>query len=344
MQKKLLMKYITHIYIIIFSLFAFLSSVLNAQPVKLVIHGGAGTIQKSALSDSLEKQYRGKLREALIAGYTVLEAGGTSVEAVKTAINIMEDSPLFNAGKGSVFTHDGKNEMDASIMEGNGRQAGAVAGVMTVKNPINAAIAVMYHSPHVMLSGKGAELFAKEQGLALVDPSYFYTKRRAEQLQKALEKEEESKTGRMTDPAWNDYKFGTVGAVALDRYGNLAAGTSTGGMTNKRYGRIGDSPIIGAGTYADNNTCGVSCTGHGEYFIRGVVAYDIAALIHYKNYKLKKAARKVVQNKLPAIGGSGGIIAMDKKGNIAMEFNTKGMYRGYIETAGKPVVFIFRDE
>ncbi len=338
------MKYIVDIRAVIFLLFTFLSSTLNAQTIKLVIHGGAGTIQKSSLSDSLEKQYRDKLRNALIAGYAVLEKGGTSVEAVKTAINIMEDSPLFNAGKGSVFTHERKNEMDASIMEGNARQAGAVAGVTTVKNPINAAIAVMYHSPHVMLSGKGAERFAKEQGLVLVDSSYFYTKRRAAQLEKALEKEKEQESGSMADPARNDNKFGTVGAVALDRFGNLAAGTSTGGMTNKRYGRIGDSPVIGAGTYADNETCGVSCTGHGEYFIRGVVAYDIAALMHYKNYKLQKAAREVIRNKLPAMGGSGGIIAMDKKGNIAMEFNTKGMYRGYIEAPDKPVVFIFRDE
>ncbi len=337
------MKHIMNIPGVIFFLFIFLLPPLSAQPVKLVIHGGAGTIHKSALSDSLKSQYRSTLRQALIAGYAILEKGGTSVEAVKTAINILEDSPLFNAGKGSVFAHDGKNKMDASVMEGNARQAGAVAGVTTIKNPINAAIAVMDHSPHVMLSGKGAELFAEEQGLVLVDPAYFYTKRRADQLKKAFKKED-NKTGSITDPAFNDNKFGTVGAVALDRYGNLAAGTSTGGMTNKRYGRIGDSPIIGAGTYADNRTCGVSCTGHGEYFIRGVVAYDITALMLYKGFKLEKAARKVVQNKLVKMGGRGGVIAMDQKGHIAMEFNTTGMYRGYIEKPGKPVVFIFRDE
>ncbi len=323
-----------------FLLCLFISNPIKAQQVKLVIHGGAGNINKTNIPDSVEGQYKSKLREALKSGYAILENGGTSVEAVRTAINILEDSPLFNAGKGAVFTHEGKNEMDASIMDGKMRNAGAVAGVTNIKNPINAAIAVMSHSPHVLLSAGGAEKFAKEQGLTIMDPSYFYTGKRYEQLKKILEKENTDPKGQ-TDPGWTDYKFGTVGAVALDMFGNLAAGTSTGGMTNKRYGRIGDSPIIGAGTYADNNTCGISATGHGEYFIRGVVAYDISAMLQYKHYKLKRAAREVIQKKLINMGGSGGIIAIDKKGHIVMEFNTTGMFRGFIEEHDKPIVYIF---
>ncbi len=311
-----------------------------AQKPVLVIHGGAGNISKSHIPDSLAVKYKAKLSEALRAGYAVLERGGTSLEAVRTAINIMENSPLFNAGKGAVFTNKGTNEMDASIMDGATLNAGAVAGVMHIKNPINAAIEVMLHSPHVLLSGEGAETFARAQGLEMVDASYFYTEKRYRQLKKAQERE--SETQGYISPWLNDFKFGTVGAVALDKQGNIVAGTSTGGMTNKRFGRIGDSPIIGAGTYANNNTCGVSATGHGEYFIRSVAAHDISALMEYKGLSLREAADEVINKKLKEMGGSGGVIGLDKNGNITMTFNTNGMFRGYIKQKGDPQVFIFK--
>jgi len=250
----------------------------------IVIHGGAGNMDKKDFSDSLQKAYTDKMTEALTKGADTLKKGGSSIDAVEIIIRILEDSPLFNAGKGSVFTDEGKNEMDASIMDGKTLKAGAVAGVTTIKNPISAARKVMDKSPHVMMIGQGAEKFAKEKGLEIVDPSYFFDQKRWEQYQKAKGK-----------------KFGTVGVVALDKNGNLAAGTSTGGMMNKKYGRVGDSPIIGAGTYANNNTCAVSCTGHGEYFIRNVVAYDIAALMDYKGWSVEKAAKYVVQEKLNEI-------------------------------------------
>lgn len=306
----------------------------------LVIHGGAGTILKENMTREQEQAYHDKLKEALNAGHAVLKDGGTSEDAVIVAIMIMEDSPLFNAGKGSVFTSDGTNEMDASIMNGFDGSAGAVAGVKTIKNPILAARAVKNNSAHVMMSGSGVEQFAKDQNLELVDPSYFYTERRKQQLEKLQEAERAQDEGRITK--WKDYKFGTVGAVALDQFGNICAATSTGGMTNKKYGRIGDAPVIGAGTFA-NKICGVSATGHGEYFIRNVVAYDIAAKMEYKQLSLGEAASEVVEQKLKKIGGDGGVIALDSQGNISMTFNTPGMYRGYIQQEGKPVTFIYRD-
>ena len=313
----------------------------SAQKPVLVIHGGAGNISKSRITDEMAVKYKQKLTEALTAGYAVLEQGGTGLEAVRTAINIMENSPLFNAGKGAVFTNKGTNEMDASIMDGATLNAGAVAGVMHIKNPINAAIAVMLHSPHVLLSGKGAETFAGSQGLEIVDAKYFFTEKRYEQLKRAQEKE--SKTKSRTDPVHNDFKFGTVGAVALDKNGNIVAGTSTGGMTNKRFGRIGDSPIIGAGTYANNKTCGISATGHGEYFIRAVAAHDISALMEYKGMSIEEAANEVINKKLKEMGGSGGVIGLDAKGNVTMTFNTTGMFRGYIKQKGAPKVYIFKE-
>lgn len=310
------------------------------QPFGLVIHGGAGSISKENVSPEQEKAYRQKLNEALEAGYTILENGGSSVTAVTTAIQILEESPLFNAGRGAVLTSEGRPELDASIMDGKTGLAGAVAGVSIIKSPILAAKAVMLHSPHVMLAGAGAEAFARELGLELVDPSYFIEERRLEQLKRIKEREMEE--GSIAVPDRSE-KFGTVGAVALDKEGNLAAGTSTGGMTNKRFGRVGDSPIIGAGTYADNTTCAVSATGHGEFFIRNVVAYDIAALMNYTNISLKEAAEEVVMKKLVKKGGEGGVIAIDHEGNIAMPFNSEGMFRGFILEKNKPQVFLYKE-
>jgi len=317
----------------------------------LVIHGGAGTILKSEMSAEKESAYRNALAIALQAGYDTLQKGGSSLDGVEMAIRTMEDSPLFNAGRGSVFTNEGKNEMDAAIMNGKTLAAGSVAGVTTIKNPVSAARAVMEKSSHVMMVSKGAEQFAKNEGLEIVAPSYFYTERAWKILMKAKEedsikalKEEKKKTpGALTQPINSDYKYGTVGAVALDRYGNLAAATSTGGMTNKKFGRVGDSPIIGAGTYANNATCAISCTGWGEYFIRLVVAKTISDLIEFKNYSLTKAADEMIMKKLPALGGDGGLIAVDKNGNIAMPFNTAGMYRGYIKNDGKTAIKIYKD-
>lgn len=323
------------------------SQLNNPSKIALAIHGGAGTILKKNMSPEKEKAYKQKLEEALQAGFKVLKSGGTSLDAVTAAITLMENSPLFNAGKGAVFTNEGKNEMDASIMDGETLKAGAVAGVTNIKNPILAARAVMENSPHVIMAGKGAEKFAEAQGLDMVDPSYFHTKNRFEQLQNVKESEEveldHSGDQGYFDEGVLNKKFGTVGAVAVDKDGNIASATSTGGMTNKRYGRIGDSPIIGAGTYADNNTCAVSATGHGEYFIRAVVAYDIAALMKYKNMSLQEAADKVVMEKLVEMGADGGVIAIDQNGNIAMPFNTSGMYRGYINSDGKPTVMIYKE-
>jgi beta-aspartyl-peptidase (threonine type) len=315
--------------IIVLFLVAFFScdsiQVNNKNPQwAIVIHGGAGTILKENMSDEVEKLYMDKLQEALDAGSTILSNGGTSIDAITKAITTMEDSPLFNAGKGSVFTAEGINEMDASIMDGSNINAGAVAGVRTIKNPVLAARAVMTNSSHVMLNGAGADEFAKEQGLEIVDSSYFFTSRRWKSFKNA-----------------NKDKFGTVGAVALDMHGNLAAATSTGGMTNKMKGRIGDSPIIGAGTYADNKSCAVSATGHGEYFIRNVVAYDIAALMKYSGVSLKEASNYVILKKLKDQNAEGGIIALDKAGNFVMTFNTKGMYRAFKNSAGFSDVLIY---
>lgn len=312
-----------------------------SEPV-LVIHGGAGTIVKEQLSPELEKEYREKLSEALLAGHAILKAGGTSMDAIVTAIKVMEESPLFNAGRGAVFTHDGKNEHDASIMDGKTRAAGAVAGVSIVKSPITLARTVMEKSPHVLLTGRGAEMFATEQGLEIVDPAWFWTERRWKQLQDLLVKEKSAAGAALLRD--DERKFGTVGAVALDRHGNLAAGTSTGGMTNKRWGRVGDSPIIGAGTFADNATCAVSSTGHGEYFIRWVAAYDVAALMKYRGDSVEKAANMVVNETLKSAGGSGGLIALDAKGNFALPFNTSGMYRGWIRADGVPQTRIYRED
>jgi beta-aspartyl-peptidase (threonine type) len=321
---------------------------------KLVVHGGAGTILKSRMTPEREAAYRAKLTEALQAGHAVLKNGGRSLDAIEATIKVLEDSPLFNAGKGAVFTSEGTNELDAAIMDGATLKAGAVAGVKRIKNPITLARLVMEKSPHVMMVGEGAEIFARQNGIEWVDPKYFYTEERYKQLEEAKRKEKQQtepankpdagkpdrKTGSLIT---DDRKFGTVGAVALDRNGDLAAGTSTGGMTNKKFGRVGDAPIIGAGTYANNQTCAVSATGHGELFIRSVVAHDISALMEYRGLSLKEAADLVVMNKLVKIGGEGGIIAIDKDGNIAMPFNSAGMYRGFIDADGKVVVEIFKD-
>lgn len=298
------------------------------QEWAIVIHGGAGTITREKMTPDLDKEYRAALAEALKKGKKILSEGGTSLDAVEQTIRIMEDNPLFNAGKGAVFNHDGKNELDASIMDGSNLAAGAVAGVMDIKNPITAARRVMTNSPHVMLSGAGASQFAKEQGLEIVPQEYFYTERRFKELQEILKKE----------------KNGTVGCCALDKNGNLAAGTSTGGTPNKKYNRIGDSPIIGAGTYANNQTCAVSGTGVGEFFIRWTVAHDISALMEYKGLSLKEASDLVVNGKLVKAGGSGGVICVDKSGNISMPFNTEGMFRGFATADGKGGIFIYKDE
>jgi beta-aspartyl-peptidase (threonine type) len=289
-----------------------------------------------------EREYHAALTQALDSGYAVLERGGKSLDAVIAAIKVMEDSPLFNAGKGAVFTNEGKNELDASIMDGSNLMAGAVAGITTVKNPITAAHAVMTKSEHVMMVGPGAEKFAQANGCEIVDPGYFFDSTRYKALIRAKENEKDL-SAQLYDPYTKDQKFGTVGAVALDQYGNIAAGTSTGGMTNKRYGRVGDAPIIGAGTYANNNSCGVSATGWGEYFIRLGIARDIAALVEYKGYSVQQAADTVVMKKLPALGGDGGVIVLDRQGNFALTFCTEGMYRGYINKKGEGKTFIYKD-
>jgi L-asparaginase / beta-aspartyl-peptidase len=309
--------------------------------VALVLHGGAGTILKKNMTPEREAQYRAKLTEALETGYGILRDGGSSLDAVEATIRVMEDSPLFNAGRGAVFTSQGRNEMDAAIMDGSTLNAGAVASVTNIKNPISAARKVMTATSHVMLVGEGACAFAKSQGLETADSIYFWTEDRWNSLQKAREKEA-LETGR-SQPTGDFQKFGTVGCVALDNAGNIAAGTSTGGLTNKRWGRVGDSPIIGAGTYANNKTCGVSGTGVGEFFMRGLVAYDVSAHMEYQGMNLTNAAREVI-DKLTAAGGDGGFIALDTAGNIEMPFNTAGMYRGYIKADGKPYVFLYGKE
>lgn len=301
------------------------------QNFAIVLHGGTGTMEKGKMSPEREAEYRATLENAVKTGYAILENGGSSLEAVEKTINILEDSHLFNAGKGAVFTHEKNNELDASIMDGNTLNAGAVASLTHIKNPISLALSVMNKSEHVMLVGKGAEAFAVEQGFDLVSPDYFHTDRRLKSLERAIEKEKNAKhldsQAFLFDPLTLSDKFGTVGCVALDKNGNLAAGTSTGGMNNKKWGRIGDSPIIGAGNYANNKTCAISSTGWGEYFIRGVVAYDISALMEYKGLTLHEATKEVVQNKLTHMGGYGGVIGVDYLGNMAVEFNTKGMFR-----------------
>jgi beta-aspartyl-peptidase (threonine type) len=343
------------VFLALIILFSMSNSIAQSQKFALAVHGGAGTILKESMTPELENAYKQKLKEALEAGYNVLKAGGSSLDAVEITVKVMEDSPLFNAGKGAVFTAEGKNEMDASIMNGKTLEAGSVAGVTNIKNPVSAARKVMEKSPHVMMTGKGAEKFAAEQKLELAEPEYFFDSLRWEQWQKIKDSgkiqldhsEDKGDVKPSFDVEFNpnpDSKFGTVGAVALDINGNLAAATSTGGMTNKKFGRIGDSPIIGAGTYANNKTCAVSCTGHGEYFIRSVVAYDISALMEYKNVSLKEAADIVVNKKLVELGGegTGGVIAIDAQGNIAMPFNSPGMYRGFVKENGEVEVFIYK--
>ena len=311
-----------------------------ADPV-LVIHGGAGLEHKSVTPQD-EAAIRAALTLALRKGHEALAAGKPALDAVAAAITVLEDDPLFNAGKGAVFTHDGKNELDASIMDGATLRAGAVANVHHVKNPILLARAVMEHSPHVMMVGDGAEIFAKEQGIELVDPGYFRTERRWKELQEAL-KEDAASGQAMRDPEAATKHFGTVGAVALDAQGHLAAGTSTGGMTDKRWGRVGDSPIIGAGTYA-NADCAVSGTGWGEFYIRTVAAHAICMRVSLMHVPLERAAAEVINQEIPAMGGNGGAIALDAKGNIAMPFNTDGMYRGWVGSDGAPHVAIYDDE
>ena len=309
------------------------------SPIAIVIHGGAGKIDRKTLPPERERQYHATLTRSLKAGHGILKKGGTALEAVETAIIVMEDSPLFNAGKGAVFTSVGGNEMDASIMDGSSLKAGAVGGVTVLKNPILAARAVMEKTSHVLLTNVGAEKFAKDVGLQIVEPDYFYTDRRWKQLREWKAKQKNKKQSSLE--TIQEY-LGTVGCVALDAKGNIAAGTSTGGLTGKQFGRIGDSPIIGAGTYANNKTCGISCTGHGEFFIRYAVAHDISAKMEYQKKPLAEAAREVVQVKLKQAKGRGGIIGLDAKGNVVMEFNTLGMNRGAIDTNGKLTTAIFK--
>ncbi len=311
-----------------------LFNVASAQnPYALAIHGGAGVISRERMSPERQREYIFHLDRALMTGDSVLRAGGSSADAVVHVLSYLEDCPLFNAGKGAVFTHKGAIELDASIMEGKTLNAGAIAGVTDIRNPIKAARRVMEKSEHVMLSGKGASAFAREQEMEMVKNRYFFTKERYESLQQLRKKQRQRN--------YSD-NYGTVGCVALDQQGNLCAGTSTGGMMNKKYGRIGDSPVIGAGTWADNSTCAVSCTGHGEYFIRLTIARDVAAMMEYRNLELKEAGNKVL-DKLTQLGGTGGFIAIDAKGNITMPFNTSGMFRGYQKSDGEKEIAIFAE-
>lgn len=302
------------------------------QKYAIVIHGGAGVMSEERMSKEQQNEYKATLNEALELGEKMLKEGAEATDVVVRVINVLEDSPLFNAGKGAVFTHDEKVELDASIMDGKTLSAGAVAGVRDIKNPINAAREVMVNSEHVFLSGKGASEFAKKQGLEMVRNKYFYTEARHESLMK-LKKQERERNQKDN--------MGTVGCAVLDSHGNICAGTSTGGMTNKKYGRIGDAPVIGAGTYANNKTCAVSCTGHGEYYIRLGFARDISALMEYKNMNVSEACREEIR-KLTELNGTGGVIALDADGNIAMEFNTSGMFRGYIKSTGEKEIAIFK--
>ncbi len=303
---------------------------------RIAIHGGAGTILRSEMIAEKENAYRIALKDALNKGFVVLRRNGSAIDAVSAAIVCLEDCPLFNAGKGSVFNAEGRHEMDASIMNGADLSAGAVTGVKNVRNPILLAKTIMQKSEHVFLMGEGAEIFARKNNIAFEIDDYFYDEIRFQQWQKI----KASDTFQLDHTS--EKKFGTVGAVAIDSAGNLAAGTSTGGMTNKRFGRIGDSPVIGAGTYANNRTCAVSCTGHGELFMRSVVAYDISCLMEYKGLSLKQACETVVHDKLVKIGGEGGLIAIDKEGNIELPFNSDGMYRGWMKNENEFEVEIYK--
>lgn len=327
------------LFSIFFTLTALSTQIFAENKIAIVIHGGAGGMRKGAGASEHMKKCKAKLREAVMTGYNILKAGGSSMDAVEKTIHVLEDSPLFNAGKGSVFTNEGRNELDASVMDGKTMNAGAVAGVKHIKNPITLARKVMENSVHVMMAGEGAERFAKTQGLKLVPADYFYTESRWKTLQRVKKRNKKKVAKNYIHP---DYKYGTVGCAALDKNGNLAAGTSTGGMTNKKFNRIGDSPVIGAGTYADNSSCAVSCTGHGEYFIRWAVAHDISALMKYKNMSIQEAADTVIMKKLKPAKGYGGVIGVDKDGNIAMSFNTAAMYRAAVTADGKVIIEILK--
>jgi len=310
----------------------------------IAIHGGAGTILKADMTPDLEAAYMDGLRAALNAGYAILEKGGNAVNAVKAAVVVMEDNILFNAGRGSVFTKKGLHEMDAAIMDGNTRDAGAVAGVRNVRNPVELAAEIMQHSDHVFLSGEGANEFAISRALPLEPEQYFFSQFRYDQWKQIRDSDNYAldHSQDKVEELMKDKKFGTVGAVACDQLGNIAAATSTGGMTNKKYGRIGDTPVIGSGTYANNQTCAISCTGHGEPFLRAVAAYDVSAIMEYKNYSLAQAMNEVVHTKLVSIAGEGGMIGVDASGNFAMVFNSAGMYRGVRCSNGKEEVAIYR--
>jgi beta-aspartyl-peptidase (threonine type) len=315
---------------------------MATKKIGLAIHGGAGTIERSKMTPEKEREYRAGLERALSAGYEILKRGGSSLDATEAAVRVLEDDPHFNAGRGSVFTSAGTNEMDASIMDGKTLRAGAVGSVQHVKNPIGLARLVMEKSPHVMLDCAGAEAFAKANGIELVDQKYFFTQERWDALQKIKAAEKNRASGAGTSFLITDQdRHGTVGAVALDGDGNLAAATSTGGTTNKLPGRIGDTPVIGAGTYAKNQTCAVSCTGDGEYFIRAAAAHEVLALMEYRGMKLQEAAQAAL-DAVKKLGGGGGLIAIDRNGDIALPFNTNGMYRGYVDPNGKFVVEIYR--
>ena len=313
--------------------------------ISITIHGGAGNIQKGDLPPAIEEAYLQGLSKALETGYSVLQKGGSSVDAVKEAVVILEDNPLFNAGRGSVFTKKGLNEMDAAIMDGKTLEAGAVAGVRNVRNPVELAEKVMLNSGHVFLGGKGANDFAIKQGVKLEPDDYFFSKYRYDQWREIRDSDLyklDHKNDKLVS-LLKEKKFGTVGAVACDAEGNIAAATSTGGMTNKQFGRIGDSPLIGIGTYANNKTCAISCTGHGEIFIKAVAAYDVSCLMEYKNYSLQEACEEVVLKKIVAMKGEGGLIGIDAKGNTALVFNSAGMYRGFQNSDGEKMVAIYKE-
>ena len=309
----------------------------------IAIHGGAGTILRTNMTNEIEKKYKTALNDSILAGEKILLNSGLAIDAVEASIRSLENNPLFNAGRGSVFSHEGEHEMDASIMNGKDLMAGAVAGVKNVKNPITLAKSVMQHSNHVFMAGQGAEVFAKKINIEMAPNEYFFEQMRYDQLIQA-KSNDRIELDHVDNKFENgEKKFGTVGAVALDVFGNISAGTSTGGMTNKKHGRVGDTPIIGAGTYANNQTCAVSCTGHGEFFIRSVVAYDISCLIEYKGFSLKEACNLVVKDKLVKIGGEGGLIALDARGNIELCFNSEGMYRASKKSNEDVYLGIYKD-
>ena len=309
----------------------------------IAIHGGAGTILRTNMTNEIEQKYKTALHESILAGENILLNSGLAIDAVEAAIRSLENNPLFNAGKGSVFSHEGEHEMDASLMNGKDLMAGAVAGVKNVKNPITLAKSVMQHSNHVFMAGHGAEVFAKQLNIEMAPNEYFFEQMRYDQLIQAKANDRIDLDHVDNKFENGEKKFGTVGAVALDVFGNISAGTSTGGMTNKKHGRVGDTPIIGAGTYANNQTCAVSCTGHGEFFIRSVVAYDISCLIEYKGFSLKEACNLVVKDKLVKIGGEGGLISLDARGNIELCFNSEGMYRASKKSNEDVYLGIYKD-